>query len=818
MSRSNVQSIQLGPLVDPHPGSESAGGAVALTRAENIRPVRRDDGVEYYEVVANPKRILAAANAGAGVAGILDAYREIRQRPVSDDAAGPAAALDRWIVLASDNVAPETITAYVAADDGATSLLLHTCPTVDPTRRMVCVPYGRYTLAIVTTGDRTAPVSETALLLTDDGALPFGPLPVANGFTSTSDAGELPRGRALVGFAPMFRGGARGPITHMQAASRDGDWGLRVAPFGDQAEPSAYAHVAAEQDFWNAEVVGVAVYVAFLAAAGSAGREMPSWEEVGQQPFNEVATYLRDLGETPTNFTERIEEPPVTEGTPARFDNLLAAARPNPTCALRYNGRAVLGGVAWTFAPPPVVMFDDWGDNTGNASDFALLVELELRGQTVTVWQTFSAELSAAGDKLRCRGGLLFYPDQRATRFSIHRVTDTETGAYRVTPIATFDAVRPRDGNFAMARVSDADWIDPLAVDDWETIDHVDPVSALAFLPGPVTDPDANRLAATHPGRTWELRASTVVEVGDSPDDAILAIRAQTEAPSEGQYGSAPLVVGCHRSVWALDLSADAEAFLRARVPLSVGRGIASPDALLSVGRGLVGADAQELRAYLPAPEPRALSASLSASLAPILERAALGWLTTPDGDEIWCAAADGSQGRVYAYSVQAGQWYTRTLRRCRFIRAAGQLYGLDPEGELWQEDTLATTVDAHIESHPMYLSTRGARVRIYTLRFWQEPRPDQLRPQLFERVMRYQADDGSDLADEGAGPATIASDPFLETLDGATFENPYGSLVAPRLLLSITGRLMQRVGQIDLQVSERGRRRLRSGTRRYVE
>ena len=781
MERS-IQPVRLGPLTDVRPGPEADGGRVAC---ENLRPVVVA-GQPCLESVAGPVRVLPA------VSGILSAYREVRERALDDSSTSVARALDRWLILTDS-----AIVAYLP--DGSASTTLYSFDVADNGRRMACQPAGRYTLALVRGADEN-PVA--TLLITDDGAVPYGPLPSASGRTSSGNAGSLTRGRCLIGFAPLFRGGQVGPITAMHAAARDEDWFVAVLAYREVPDPIAYAAdlpgQPTTQDVWNEEVVGTAAYVAYLPADSTSG-PLPSWEQVIAQPFVRVATFQRAQGEAMNEPEVRVEDPPSSTSDEARFDNLLAARAAAGTSGLRYNGRQVLGGVAWTFAPPPVHQFRDFGDNTGNSTNILLRVEIEELGETVIVEQAFAVELNAAGDTLFLDGGLLFYPDRRATRFSLHRITSAASKTYQITPFASFDAIRDDSTNIAIARANSADAIDGAQAyeSQWAGIPFSIFSSAVATYGEPwQPSTDANRIAATEAGDVWTLSASTVQQIGDGPDDAVLTILAGTEAPSEGQYGAAPLIVFNRRSTWAIDAP-----FVAARqsiTPLAIGQGIAGFDAAVGVGRGLVGADADGLRAFTPAPERTALSADVRDRLAVVLPVASLGWLTAGRSEEVWLTD---NTSRVWCYCLSTGQWYYRPLSRRSFARCCGTLYGIDNQGRLWEEDADKTSAQAvRIETHRLDLGARGQAKRISRGRVEAEPAPDTVQIALIETT-----DQGSTPTDE-----TRDSIPFVQVGDGGLFRHPYGSVTAPRLLLTASAPAGRRLLGIALETQVRYAHRLR--------
>ena len=166
----------------------------------------------------------------------------------------------------------------------------------------------------------------------------------------------------------------------------------------------------------------------------------------------------------------------------------------------------------------------------------------------------------SASSDLEIFGGILAYPDIRATRFRV--LSSSDGVAYTECldvdgGIAIYSATRPATGNFAYAIIPNLDLTSQGA----------------AFTEAASTsDHDPNRVVYTEAAKPHDVVGSSIY-VSGSDDNPVMRFEANTRPVSEGQYGYAPILCLSRRSVVALQV--DDSGTIVSAAPIA-GRGVVS--------------------------------------------------------------------------------------------------------------------------------------------------------------------------------------------------------------------------------------------------
>jgi len=636
----------------PHGGTRDG----ALAAAVNLRPVTGG-----YAPVRKPVR------TAAGITGVLSGHFQIRQT-TNGAREGLAGALRRWVVLTDRGL-------YLASEDGIETALLESLPR-SGTRRASFAQMGASVVVTVRDVDREgAWVPVFTYLVGDLAARPLGGIPSGDlRYAGTTGTRVMAYRSALV-----FKDGSVGPPGLLRfALVPDEAFGMSWTAGQTVGGPEGVGVPAS----WRALTEGVVVLASFGTTSEAALAVTPgellrfSWAQI-------------DAGGTMTAAARN------GLGLELVDDDLLTGHRLSAVSCSTYNKRLLLAGAAYDFRPPLVVR-PAGPVAEGPPGSVRVAVRIETAGGTF--WRVSEAFPCEADDDLSLTPGsateVASYPDRRATEMRVYRTLGPDA----------FEEV---------ARVS----LKPALGQNlaWAATVQVEPVSGSgATMPtweagetdARRIDFDPNRLLVSDTLYAEVVRARGAFEVGDGPEDGLLAVLAQGEPVSDGQFGEYPLTAVCRGSAWSLAVGTG-DVFLVDKVPLSVGRGVPAVESALSMKSGVVLAtpsglyDARTGGTDVPVSEP-VMDADLRDTLA---DGAALGWLRGPAGDEVWISVP--AHAETYCYVVGAGRWYTRSLNRRGWLQAGGRLVGIDEAGALWFEDA-GGTEDGRLATAPLALGDAG--------------------------------------------------------------------------------------------------------------
>lgn len=644
----DIVEIPLGALdtvrgARPGPSPDLPDGALA--ECVNLRPVVQPGDVSRvaYEPVRPPGDPLP------GVASAQSAFFQVRQRAVSDGSSGAAGALRRWLVLTPSQLR--------AVDETGAAVVVHSF-TSDTSRRASFAPLGSRCVVTprVPDGQGGWKPDGPALVVEDADAYGLGsiPWPTLSLAPQTAPDGGQPAHvffRAALDFEDGTTGPA-GPLLYRRLDYLQLSAG-RVA-VGLQVNASS---VSAD---WRARSKGATVY----AALG----ESP--EEALAAPLVEI--YRVTWGQSAFPFTSFTRD--ELEGRRPLRDDTLLAHGVGAACCATYNGRVLLGSVAYDFAPPA-----QGGDG---------------HTQTGTVWVRLR---TGAGDIWVSNPGGALSPggagaEERAVSYPDRRAVEMVQGGRRWSLNA------PSTMNVAWAEV------------DADGATGESPTAAGAFA-----DHDPNLIAYTEPSGL-AMPAANQIAVGDGPADGVRAILPLSDALSEGQFGAFPIAAACARSVWTLETGGDP--FVIGRAPMVLGLGAPSAEACAVLGGRVAIASTEGLRLLGPGQ----IGPSLSVPIESELLRAALengeGVLGVHYGDygeELWVTTKDSLTPSplystvLFCLHLGSGRWYERSeVSRTGFARRDGDLVGI-VNGSLVAENAGEGPVTVRLTTAPVDLGARDS-------------------------------------------------------------------------------------------------------------
>lgn len=804
----------------------------ALIRARNLRPAPTAQGAAR-EVVGTPGPIYP------GLDGVV--WGDVHERQRAADEASPAAsrALRRFVAV--ERTSPEPAPAYRLAvyewdrrDEPAApaALFTYALPAVEPGDRLFgsLVPMGAAALVVVSLAAAADPLPRplATLYLTDTEAVPYGAMPagaVSMDAPAVLAAGEdgFVYGNYAFRTALVFEGGVFGP------ASPPGAFYL---PPGNSGSPDFfptydkwYAIAFTVDDagvsaFWKGKALGLGLFLSlapFAAAdVAKAGTDhaptVPTDLTAAGGPYFLVHTHR--WGDSPSVAGVQKTAGELV-GLPALEEGSLMYCGISAVTGTAFNRRAVLGGAALDFPLPTLAPV-----YTGGAA-------LDGRGRLAVEISTLNGTIRRYGPPVDVPTSAPYYagvqnpsesyygyPDRRARYLlAYHETTPGVWALVRRVPLTAPPAV-----NFAVL-VDGAGWttfpVANLPVGGEPTVTDAEVAAENARL-----DHDPNRLLATETNEPLRLLAARSQMVGDGPDDAVLAVRANAPAPSAGQYGDFPLVVICRSSPWLVRVGAGDQFFLGA-APLPRGSGAATPASVALVGGRVAAASTRDLRFYDPQPEGTPSSRDIECAETAGLFAAglALGWHTSAYGDELWCASPDPDHVVVWALALspEAPGWYEMDLDRAAFFRAgsdggAPALYGVDGAGRLWREEALDDELDVLLGTAPLQLGHDGPK-RLRRIRLVHRPALSTAAVAVVEAVPSLVPTERPD-GELGVPDEPVPSPSFVSCLDGETTALYGGSTKRPRIIIAGAGRRGQRLVRADVEFEPRGAGRLHDGQR----
>jgi len=814
-------TIPFGPLRLDRPEGGLDDGA--LVGARGVRPVGPAASMEY-EVVGTPLPVFP------GLDGVAWGALHVRQQPASRESTGPAAALARLVVVrtAEDGVALDPPELQVfdwdeREDETPLPFLGVTLPAGIPSGGRLhgsLVQMGPLAIVALATSERPGgvPVPLETYVLHDDTAVPLGaivaPTPSITAVTTLAEDSNRAWRPGIVVLRACYRT-AWGPLP---AGPPIADFiGVPAGPPAEPAAPHSLdlnVSIPGLPDALRDVVTGWEVYasVSSYTLDDAGGSLPPSARQALAGPFRRVATGAATP--PPIGFTDGANVDDVLlpigglDTAPALDDADLAYARVRAVTGLTFNGRAVLGGVSLDYPAPQFRI------TTGGTGVARLAVEIEtLNGVIQRFGPTFVADTTTNVLVRTSNNDVCGYPDRRARRLTVYHQRAAGGGGTEWARGASFELYAPPTSNLA-ALILDDDLFGTFgspppgggapALTDAE----IDALNAQ-------TDHDSNRLLAGEVGSVYAWPAARSLQVGDGPDDAVVALRSTAQPVSSGQFGQYPLLALTRRRPQLIQTGTDVF-FLGAR-PAGWSRGVWGDAGAATVEGAIVATSLQDGRAFTPLAELAPFTEAIGDEYGRYAELfrtgAALGVLETARGAEVWATSTDPDVPGVVCMAP-TGLWYEREGNRVGWIQVSGidgipsgGLLGIDVAGRLWAEDAGTDEVSVGVETAPLALGVPGERKRLFRARVHQRPPLSALFLAVTEELARTVP---SELPDD----EQLLGDLFASAVDGAVVHFYEGSMVRPRFLVWGAGRRGQRLSHVTSAFDARPRRALGAGVR----
>jgi hypothetical protein len=502
-------------------------------------------------------------------------------------------------------------------------------------------------------------------------------------------------------YAFIFKDGSVGPFAMPSV----------INPTGGGATPKVYVEAEAgwtaeEQAFVQQHVDRIGIFMNGPLPDGSFSK----WASVAWSgPYYQVAE-IPATGGVDTETDVSIAPQDLSAQT-TRIDDNILAWRPSAGAVYTYNGRLILGDVAYQQPIPNALHHVNESSAGETTADVNVRIgyvydlgneEVERISDAVTVPQ---GEIQSGTDESYVQGGVgqidlegegksnssYFgnyhpWPDERVKRLRVY-VAEPGASSY----------VRVYDEEYGtLYGQTDAE-----GVQFWRTFVEIPSGGEPPMPDVQATNAEGpergGRIVYSEPYQPGYLKAENRADV----DGRILALTSTGEPVSEGQFGQYPLLALCENSLWSLEVSSDP--FISGISPLETDAGIVGRRAYANIGGQIIGATGEGVRQLTPRPQGEPLSAPLHdiegrflTSLGPAT---AIGHFTDDSAGrrELWVSAG----GRTWVYSLPHGTWSSISRARVSYARPNGQLHAVTSN-----RDTVRETSSSDAEQPFSIVST----------------------------------------------------------------------------------------------------------------
>ena len=323
------------------------------------------------------------------------------------------------------------------------------------------------------------------------------------------------------------------------------------------------------------------------------------------------------------------------------------------------------------YLPPERYEANDSGGDD-NTTDIIVAVELETeRGVFQRISGAHKAQFIPGNQNigtLKFNGGVYTYPDRRAKKLTVWY---DNSGSWEVHSVTTLTPSQTQ--NFSFANTSellfqpgaDAETPPPQSVND-----------KVLYIP--------NRAQVSETNLPFAFLADKTYYVGNSAGQKIVSFVTSTLAVSEGQFGQYPVYVMCSDSIWALEQSQDPLVAFARISPISLSHGATKASQVAKVGRssafiyqdGIFMIAGNQIVEIGEAINDYPGSSKLDFSKLVLSSRQRAG-----DNEFL---ISDGIT--VYVYNLRYKRWYTSGRNRSFWFANAGELYGVDNNGDIYDE------------------------------------------------------------------------------------------------------------------------------------
>lgn len=288
--------------------------------------------------------------------------------------------------------------------------------------------------------------------------------------------------------------------------------------------------------------------------------------------------------------------------------------------------------------------------------------------------------LDAEAVDIEINGGVLTYPDLRATQFEVVSSL-TAVGGYATARTVTdnqpavFQATRSASNNLAYAIIPNLNLTDQVGDGGGY---YPNPFNKSGDAVDTESDRDPNRMLVSRTNFIYDFPAAYAKYLADSDANAIVGFHVNLLSIGEEQFGFAPVVAICKESVFALEAGSD--------TPFSRAWAIANVGALgryaYTNANGLIFlASSSGVWILRPLPDEKPISEPLhgfddaEGILQDLDENTVCTYIDDGRGNR---EVRIGTQAKTYVFSLTHKKWFTLSRPRGVYFADGNRLFGFD--------------------------------------------------------------------------------------------------------------------------------------------